>query len=135
MMEADSGTIRIENYSYDAVMLFLEYLYSGELDIEKYNFEFLIELMQISDEYVMDELYKTCQKKLKSKIDVSNVSDILVAADSMNLSELKTECLEMIVRHFSEIITKESYNRLIKSPHLLIEITKELANQLHPSSE
>lgn len=41
----------------------------------------------------------------------------------------------MIVLSFSEIIVKESYNRLIKYPHLLLEITKEIANQLNPSNE
>jgi hypothetical protein len=37
--------------------------------------------------------------------------------------------------NFTEIITKESYNRLVKFPEILIEITKQLANQMNPAAE
>lgn len=135
MQEAKENVLKIDNFSYEAVLAFLEYLYCGEFDIDKYSFDFLFELLHISDEYLMEDLYKICHKKLKSKINVNNVCEILVAADGMNLKELKTQCLDMIVASFSEIIGKESYNKLVKHPHLLLEITKEIANQLNPAAE
>lgn len=135
MQETTEKVLKIENFSYDAVLAFLEYLYCGEFDIDKYSFDFLFELLHISDEYMMEDLYKICHKKLKSKINVNNVCDILVAADSMNLKELKAQCLDLIVATFNEIITKDSYNKLVKHPQLLIEITKEVANHLNPTVE
>lgn len=135
MQESKDNVFRIDNYSYEAVVGFLGYIYYGECDIDKYSFEFLFELLQISDEYLIDDLYKICHKKLKSKITVNNVCDILVASDNLNLEELKTQCLDIIVINFTEIITKESYNRLVKFPHILLEITKQLANQMNPAAE
>lgn len=92
MQESKEGVFRIDNYSYEAVLAFLEYIYCGEFDIDKYSFDFHFELLQISDEYMIEDLYKICHKKLKSKINVNNVCDILVAADNMNLKELKAQC-------------------------------------------
>lgn len=135
MQEANENVLKIDDFSYEAVLAFLEYLYCGEFDIDKYSFDFLFELLHISDEYMMEDLYKICHKKLKSKINVNNVCDILVAADNMNLKELKVQCMEIIVATFNEIITKESYNKLVKHPQLLLEITKEIANQINPGAE
>jgi hypothetical protein len=92
MQESKEKVFKIDNYSYEAVVAFLGYIYYGECDIDKYSFEFLFELLQISDEYLIDDLYKICHKKLKSKITVNNVCDILVSADNLNLEELKAQC-------------------------------------------
>ncbi len=92
MQESKEGIFHIDNYSYESVLCFLEYIYCGEFDIDKNSFDFLFELLQISDEFMIEDLYKICHKKLKGKISVSNVCDILVVADNMNLKELKTQC-------------------------------------------
>ena len=93
MQESKESVLKIDNFSYEAVLAFLEYIYCGEFDIDKYSFDFLFELLHISDEYMIEDLYKICHKKLKGKINVNNVCEILVASDNMNLKELKSQCI------------------------------------------
>lgn len=135
MMESKQGVLVIDHYTYESVQAFLEYIYCGEIDIERYPFDLLFELLLICDEYMVEDLHKICHKKLKSKINVNNVCDILVMADKQKLKELRAQCMDMIVLSFNEIIVKDSYNRLIKYPHLLLEISKEVAHQINPSAE
>lgn len=43
--------------------------------------------------------------------------------------------MEMITSSIKEITEKDHYNKLMKQPHLLIEITKEIASHVTPSME
>lgn len=131
MQEAGQSVLPVANYSYETVLAFLEYIYGEELEADKFSVDFLFELLQLSDEYLLDDLYKLCHKKIKAKVNVANVCDILVAADGLNLAEIKAQCLELTIANFAEVTQKESYNRMIKYPHLLLEITREMANHMY----
>ena len=92
MQDSKERVMKIETYSYESVLAFLEYIYCGEFNIDQCSTDFLFELLQISDEYIMEDLSTICYKKLKSKVTPANVCDILIAADQMSLKELKTQC-------------------------------------------
>jgi hypothetical protein len=105
--------------------------------------------LEISDEYMVDELHKICEKKLLSKIGNENVCQILITADSLNLKELKQECkkkfskfqnltknlgIDYMVVKFNEICQTKDYEKLMLHPHLLIEVTREMAPHFSASN-
>lgn len=60
--------------------------------------------IEISDEYMVDELHKICEKKLLSKIANDNVCQILITADSLSLKELKQECKNLMIKEFFNFV-------------------------------
>lgn len=80
--------------------MFLEYLYSGCINIKELSVDQIAELMMLSDRYEVDTLKQVCEQVLKRHIDGDSVLYFLSLADQFNARVLKVcvPCWFFIVR-------------------------------------
>jgi len=76
MQESIEKVIKIKDISYDVFSTICKYLYTGEVKLnnmeEKITVEELIEFLKVSDEYLLDEVKRHCEKQLIKKINQQN---------------------------------------------------------------
>jgi len=133
MPDGKTDKLTIGNFSYDAVFKMIEFFYCGEANFNEISHKCLLELLHLSDEYMVDNLHRICEKKLLNTIDVENVVQILILADNLNLTTLKQQCMEFMLKRISDIDLAKNSEEFIKNPTLLMEITKNIANQMNNS--
>lgn len=73
--------------------VFLEYLYSGCINIKELNVDQWAELMMLSDRYEVDALKQICEQVLKGYIDNDSVLYFLSLADQYNAKALKVSLM------------------------------------------
>ena len=56
MSDGEATTMHIEDYSYEVVLKLLEYFYCGQIDIDEYNHEYLMELLRKPHKLSKEEL-------------------------------------------------------------------------------
>jgi hypothetical protein len=116
MKESISNEVEVRDCSKGVFLLFLEYLYSGEVDIGMDN---TIELYVLSDRYQEDDLKRQCIEVIEGGLSHGNAIEFLVEADGLGLDTLKGVCMEYVVSNYGQI-EKENIKAL--SPSLMAEL-------------
>lgn len=92
-------------------------------------------LLAAADKYDLERLKVMCEEALCGNLTIENAANILILADLHNAEQLKTQTLEFIISHASEVIETTSWKNLIQShPYLVAEAYRALALQQNPSS-
>ncbi|KAE8752100.1 hypothetical protein FOCC_FOCC001262 [Frankliniella occidentalis] len=100
--------------------VFLEYLYSGCINIKALSVDQLADLMMLSDRYEVDTLKQVCEYVLKGHVDSESVLYFLSLADQFNAKTLKEECL-----------TFASHNPGIMDHDLFEELPQHLQSEVY----
>ena len=125
MKESISNEVEVRDCSKGVFLLFLEYLYSGEVDIGMDN---AMELYVLSDRYQEDDLKRQCIEVIEGGLSHGNAIELLVeAANGLGLDALKDVCMEYVVSNYGKI-EKENIKAL--SPSLMAELLCNLGERL-----
>lgn len=89
--------------------LLLQFIYFKNCKLDK---ETTIPLLTAANFYGVSSLVDLCSNSLESQIDEDNVCYLLIISQMNNSIELKTKCLEFIMRNFSDICNYEGFNKL-----------------------
>ena len=117
MKESIANEVEVRDCSKPVFLLFLEYLYSGEVDIGVDN---AIELYALSDRYREDDLSMKCLGMIDKGLNDTNAIELLVEADGLGLDTLKDVCMEYVVTNYRKCFKKERIASL--SPSLMEEL-------------
>jgi hypothetical protein len=97
--------IKIPNISYDIFVLFIEYLYTGNILITK---EIVMQLLPVADQYNVDNLRRACFEFLVKNINKDSVIQMLLEAQDgkyrFNCDELISKCLKFIEKNTSDVV-------------------------------
>jgi len=63
MADGSTDKLTITNFTYDAVFKMIEFFYCGEANFNEISHKCLLELLRLSDEYMVDNLHRICEKK------------------------------------------------------------------------
>ncbi|XP_034251805.1 uncharacterized protein LOC117651669 isoform X2 [Thrips palmi] len=99
MRETIDRKILVHDTNPALFLVFLEYLYSGCIDIKDLSVDQIAELMMLSDRYEVDTLKQVCEQLLKRHIDGDSVLYFLSLADQFNARALKDACLTFASHH------------------------------------
>ena len=107
-IESTQKQIRLDDIRYTTFMAMLEYLYSGkgpEIEHNDDNSSLLkiIELLRLSDQFMLDHLKQLCECRLQSAVSELNVDSILEHGAMFNADQLVQYC-----RHFKRNFCKGS---------------------------
>jgi hypothetical protein len=124
MRESSEKEITIHDWSYEAFMVLITYIYTGRLpaDCDKVD-----EVLGLADQYTFDSLKHITERILINSVEVNNVCYLLKIADQYGARELKQNCLTFILKSFDQVVATDAFEQLSSVPHLLMEVTKAAA--------
>jgi hypothetical protein len=89
--------------------LFLDYIYTNVCQIDGKT---AIPLMQIADEFSVDDLKKLCARYVREEVNFDNCCDLLELSSLYNESDLSEQCALFIVEHAQEIFRTDGFLNL-----------------------
>ncbi|GMH77390.1 hypothetical protein TrRE_jg12551, partial [Triparma retinervis] len=125
MMESAGGTpsrpVVIGDVSYGVFLAILEYLYTGTVK-DGVGGDDIVEVLIVSERYMLDGLKVICEDAIRRFIDVSSVSGLLITSVRHNALVLKKISLDFVLDNFEDVKRTEGFRDLVKEPELLMEI-------------
>lgn len=118
--ERREGVIKIEDCSVESFKAFLNYCYTGEMDINVKNKA--IDLLILADKYDVQCLKMKCEEYLCGVIEKSNAISYLIAAYLSNSNLLKATALVKIKPYVKEVLQSEDACLLNQYPLLFKDI-------------
>ncbi|XP_059120849.1 speckle-type POZ protein-like [Peromyscus eremicus] len=93
-------------------------------------------LMAAADKYGLERLKVMCEDALCRDLSVENAAHTLVLADLRSSEQLKTQALDFITAHASEVCETSGWKAMVGSyPHLVAEAYRSLASAHLPLLE
>ncbi|GMI43328.1 hypothetical protein TrCOL_g6054 [Triparma columacea] len=125
MIESSSGTphnpVAIADVNYNVFLVILEYLYTGTVK-EGVGGDCVVEVLIVSERYMLDGLKVICEDAIRRGIDVESVSGLLITSARHNALVLKKISLDFVLENFERVKMSEGFKELVKEPELLMEI-------------
>lgn len=90
MKESTTRQIEVFDTSFETYFAFIEFIYTGA--IKKLDSNNLVELLELSDRFCVEDLRELISDALVSNLDPGTIKDILEVAHHYKLSTLKQEC-------------------------------------------
>ncbi|PIN25520.1 CREB binding protein/P300 [Handroanthus impetiginosus] len=107
---------------YDAVAVFIQFLYSSrcsEEQMEKYG----IHLLALSHVYSIPQLKQRCTRELAKRVTIGNVVDVLQLARLCDAPDLYLKCMKLLSHNFKAVEETEGWKFLQDhDPYLELEI-------------
>ncbi|KAI3927479.1 hypothetical protein MKW92_005162 [Papaver armeniacum] len=121
---APDDSISLPEFNYEELETFLEFLYRGELDIEKFQMHYC-SLLIAADKYGISHLQKYSEQQLIKLLNSSNALKVLELSEVVSNKTLKLAALKFILIQYKEIILAPSFDEFAKqNPHLVVQITR-----------
>ncbi|XP_078150670.1 BTB/POZ and MATH domain-containing protein 2-like [Carex rostrata] len=136
MKEAKEKSIKITDIKAPAFEALLLYIYTDNLPETKMLTDtgMAQHLLVAADQFALDKLRISCEKKLCEGLKVSNVCTVLSLADQHNLSTLKGACLQYLSspKTLVSSMATDGYIHLVKScPSIAKEISIKINSKLN----
>ncbi|KAF8771420.1 Speckle-type POZ protein like [Argiope bruennichi] len=125
--ENEHNSIEITNVSSKSLKTLVEFLYSGNLEVNEKNFSLqdLLDLYFTANKYEAMDLRSICAKLLLLRVTVDNVSVIFTWADDCNDKELKSQLINFISANFEAIVDADAWSSFVANQtKLAAEIVK-----------
>ncbi|EEF42082.1 BTB/POZ domain-containing protein At4g08455 [Ricinus communis] len=120
MEESHSGTIKISDVSYDALRMFINYLYTAEACLDE---QMACDLLVLAEKYQVKHLKAYCEKFLVSKLNWNNSVPSYAFAHLHNAKHMTEAALSLITDNMDKLTKREEYKELVeKDPRLVVEI-------------
>ena len=122
MKESRENIIEIKDCSKELLLLFLEYIYTGSVDLGD-DLENAVELYALSHRYLEDELSEICVKVIKEKLNgktsVTLLEKVHIMGESVDV--VKDICMKYVL---------SNYKRLLKNKELRGSLPSSLRLEL-----
>ncbi|KAJ4843756.1 hypothetical protein Tsubulata_047049, partial [Turnera subulata] len=117
-------TITLPELSHEELEAFLEFLYSGNLSLDKVE-KHVYSLTLAADKYEIPYLMKFCERHMLRSLDSTNALDILEISDVCSNKALKETTLNFIVRNVEDVVFSPKFESFVpKNPHLAVHISR-----------
>jgi len=142
-VDSSKDELNLTDTPLSQVLALLPFLYAGD---ESGAFsDQVVELLAVSDKFLMNPLKQICEANINNSIDLSNVNTVLLLADQFSAPRLKRGCMIYIRQNWSgyeslskpaEILSPELYSelmsfleksRVIKSEEILVPSSQPIS--------
>lgn len=132
MQESQSRMVVLSDITENSFERLLEYLYCGTDQLQLSAIEEAIELLVLSDRFLLTGLREYCSRTIRSLLNPANAPRVLAVADQTGLVHLRVEALALISDHFSDLAANQFLPLL--SSDLLVQIIQTHCARCHPPS-
>uniref|UniRef100_A0A914KI65 BTB domain-containing protein n=1 Tax=Meloidogyne incognita TaxID=6306 RepID=A0A914KI65_MELIC len=110
MVEAQTGELKIKDFSYNCVIAMIEFFYSGEINED--TFEELGEnLFAIAHKYEVESLKEECERRMGSSINPTNFNKRYQCAKTYGLPMLEKACVKFIADNKKQFLFSEEWEK------------------------
>jgi N-acetylneuraminic acid mutarotase len=114
MKESFQTSIEIKGIGYSTFLEILFYIYTGRPALDM-KYEELIDLLVASDMLGLEDLKCFCMKELEEAVNVENVSSVCQLAAKYSAEQLKTFCVNFILKYFSQVVETKGFEELLRN--------------------
>ncbi|KNC48568.1 BTB/POZ domain-containing protein [Thecamonas trahens ATCC 50062] len=129
--ETESGKTEVlfTTMAPNAFAVMLQFMYLDTLQ-HGLGLDVMVSLLEFADLCLLPRLKFMCMAELRQRIELANVTRILLAADARSAHALKAACLAFIAGHLDQVRSHASFAELIQNPDLLFEVTHMVADRV-----
>jgi hypothetical protein len=119
-----------DEFSVDCVSRMLEWCYTNRIKhLDALSAMELLDLLRLADKWLLKDLKRITEFKLKDLMTVENVARMLCATEDFKALRLQKLCVKYIMDHIKEVTKSNLFREEMKMyPHLCIPILQEAAN-------
>jgi len=128
MSEAQSSTIRIQDFSPDTIKGMFRYMYTGEVPLVTGIFE----LLRAAIKYQVDSLVSLLEDRLTAELSIGNAAFILQQADASDSRRLRASAIEFITQDqetFKAVQDTRMFEELM--PEVVSEVLSKFLSRPH----
>ena len=119
--------IEINDVDYEIMVNLIRYIYSGNFNfLNKHN---VLKTIEAANKFRIDIPIKKFKDYLSEGLNMENVVDVLVIADSNNIVELKSQAIIFIVNKIANFDDLQLSKLSELNANLVQEIFREMANK------
>ncbi|XP_047981171.1 BTB/POZ domain-containing protein At4g08455-like [Salvia hispanica] len=120
MEERLSGTIKMNDVSYDALRAFVNYLYTAEACLDE---NMACDLLILAEKYQVKHLMTYCEKYLMSRLNWENSLPYYAFAHQHCAKTLLDSALSLVLDHMDKVTKRDEYAELVdKDPRVVVDI-------------
>ncbi|XP_078046231.1 RCC1 and BTB domain-containing protein 1-like [Augochlora pura] len=108
-VDEDQCVIEEENFSYNLIKAFFQYLYTDKINVSLHD---TLELLQLADYYSMDPLKRHCAKTICENLTVKDVLSTYSIAIKYCFKELENYCLKYALRNMTAVVKAPTFIEL-----------------------
>lgn len=130
MEEKKANRVEIKDVEYEVLREMLRFVYTGKAP----NLERMADdLLAAADKYALERLKVMCEEALCSSLTVENVGEVLILADLHSASQLKSQAIDFINSHATEVMDTQGWKHMVNTqPSLVADAFRALATQQSP---
>ncbi|XP_032222942.1 speckle-type POZ protein [Nematostella vectensis] len=122
MEESRKGRVEILDIDPDVFQEMLKFVYTGNTPQIQGMAD---DLLAAADKYDLERLKVMCEDVLCSNLTVENVCDVLILADMHNATQLKSQALDFVNSHATDVMDSTGWKTLVcDHAHLIAEVFK-----------
>ena len=106
-MAETKNSIDLPDYEYESLLELLRFLYYDKVNLSGSN---VMQVLNLATQYMVPSLVNKCTKYLRDILEVSNVFQILVAAEKFEAKELERECWKLIEMQADEALMSDGFS-------------------------
>lgn len=130
MEESKKNRVEINDVEPEVFKEMMCFIYTGKApNLDK----MADDLLAAADKYALERLKVMCEDALCSNLSVENAAEILILADLHSADQLKTQAVDFINYHASDVMETSGWKSMVVShPHLVAEAYRSLASAQCP---
>jgi hypothetical protein len=122
LSESTHNQVEIPNQSTKSFSLMLEFLYTNSIkNINSYNSDDIIALLNISNEYLLDELKHVAIQAVQNLLNEDNICKFTLLCDTTHNHDLREICSNYLKDNISNIKKNKRFrDEILESPELAL---------------
>mmetsp|Transcript_13380 Transcript_13380/g.29518 ORF Transcript_13380/g.29518 Transcript_13380/m.29518 type:complete len:292 (+) Transcript_13380:460-1335(+) len=129
----NSGKVNVgREFSVDCICAMREFVYCNRISsIANFTVEQILELMNLSDRWILEDLKRLCEFELTTRMDFNNVAKMYCASEACAAPSLSKYCIEFIMDNLRELTANASFKKEMENyPELLFPVLNSVADKM-----
>lgn len=129
----NSGRVNVgKEFSEKSICAMLEFVYCNRIySIPNFTVEEILELMNLSDRWILKDLKRLCEFELTTRMDLDNVARMYCASEACAAPSLSKYCIEFIMDNLREVTSNASFKKEMEHyPELLFPVLNRVADSI-----
>ncbi len=130
---ASDGTIVVPScFDVQTVKRMLEFVYTNRVaGIKDCTAQELLDLLHLSDQWLLRDLKKLCEYRVMNLMHISNVAHMLCATERYDAKRLQKAAVKFVIDNLKEVLSDPSFlQQMGEFPQLLVPILRETAAKM-----